>query len=192
MEKTAPVRVALDAGHGARPGRPYTGAAANGLVEDDLTLDLIKRIGHLLRAAGHETVYTRPDNKLVALNKRGKIARDTHCGLFLSIHCNAGPKAACGVEAFVVKGDAASRSIAQRLVDGVSAQGLSNRGVKWDSQSQYSRLAVLRGTYRHMPAILLEVGFLTNRHDSRLLSNKYFREYTAIEIAGVVVEMNSK
>ena len=180
------MRIALDAGHGARPGRPYTGAAANGLVEDEIALDLVRRIGHHLRAAGHKTVYTRPDNKLIALSKRGIIAKEANCGLFLSIHCNAGPRAACGVEAFVAKGDSASRNIAQRLVAEVSAQGLRYRGVKWDCDSQYSRLAVLRDTYRHMPAILLEVGFLTNPNDARLLSDKHFRETVAIEIAGVI------
>ena len=180
------MKVALDAGHGARPGRPYTGAAANGLVEDEIALDMVKRIGHHLRAVGHKTVYTRPDNKLIALSKRGRIAKEENCGLFLSIHCNAGPKAACGVEAFVAKGDTSSRSIAQRMVAEISAKGLRNRGVKWDCESQYSRLAVLRDTYRQMPAILLEIGFLTNPNDARLLSDKHFREAVAIEIAGVI------
>ncbi len=55
--------------------------------------------------------------------------------------------------------------------------------MKWDSQSQYSRLRVLRDTYRHMPAVLLEIGFLTNPHDARLLADKHFREAVAEEIA---------
>jgi N-acetylmuramoyl-L-alanine amidase len=183
MEEREAMRIALDAGHGASRGLSHTGCAANGLVEDELALDFIKRIGHHLREAGYDTVIIRPDARLVALATRGKRAIDGHCDLFLSIHVNAGPASAQGVEAYVAEGDSLSRDIAQRLVDGVSKHGLRNRGAKWDSQSQYSRLRVLRDTHRHMPAVLLEIGFLTNVHDARLLADKHFREAVAVGIA---------
>jgi len=176
-------RVALDAGHGASRGRPFTGAHGNGLIEDDLALDFVTRIGHHLRAAGYDTVIIRPDAKLVTLATRGKRAVQSHCDLFLSIHLNAGPSEASGVEAYVAKGDTRSRALAERAVEAISAHGLRNRGVRWDSQSQYSSLRVLRDTYRHMPAVLLEIGFVTNKHDARLLGDKHFREAVAEEIA---------
>lgn len=176
-------RVALDAGHGASRGLSHTGCAANGLVEDDLALDFVTRIGHHLRLTGYDTVMTRPDGRLVALATRGKRAIDGHCDLFLSIHVNAGPESANGVEAFVADGDTRSRAIAQRLVDAVAKHGLRNRGAKWDSQSHCSRLRVLRDTYRHMPAVLLEIGFLTNPRDAKLLGDRHFRE----AVAGSVV-----
>lgn len=176
-------RIALDAGHGASRGRAFTGAHGNGLVEDDLALDLVTRIGHHLRATGYDTVIVRPDAKLVALATRGKRAIDAHCDLFVSVHLNAGPASAGGVEAFVAEGDQRSRAFAERLVQAISTHGLRNRGAKWDSQSQYSRLRVLRDTYRHMPAVLLEIGFVTNAHDARLLADKHFREAVAVEIA---------
>jgi len=178
------MKVALDAGHGAQSGRPHTGAAANGLVEDELALDLVRRTGHHLRAAGCETVYTRPEDKLISLAERGRIAVTGKCDLFLSIHCNAGPASACGVEAFVAQGDHASRRIAELLAGAVSKIGLANRGVKWDSQSQHPRLAVLRETYRAMPAVLMEIGFLTSEHDSALLRDAHFRERVAVAVAG--------
>jgi len=178
--------VALDAGHGARAGGGHTGASANALVEDELALDMVKRVGHHLRAGGHETVYTRADRRLVALAKRAWTARFTRCELFLSIHCNAGPISAHGVEAFVVEGDARSRGLAERLASAVVAEGLSDRGVKWDNQSQHPRLAVLRGTYRRMPAVLLEIGFLTNAHDAGLLKQAAWRERVAKAIAGAI------
>lgn len=176
-------RIALDAGHGASRGLPHTGCAANGLVEDDLAFDFVTRIGHHLRLAGHETIITRPTAALVALDARGKKAVDGKCDMFISIHLNAGPASATGVEAFVAEGDTRSRSIADRLLAGIAKHGMHNRGAKWDSHSQYSRLAVLRDTYRHMPAVLLEIGFLTNSHDAKLLSDRQFREAVAVEIA---------
>lgn len=177
------MKVALDAGHGARIGRPHTGACANGLVEDEVAMDLVRRVGHHLRAAGHKTVLTRPDERLVSLAERARIARANRCDLFVSIHCNAGPPAACGVEALVAEGDQRSRKIASVLVETLARRGLRNRGVKWDSQSQHSRLAVLRGTCRHMPAVLLEIGFLTNLCDAGLLKQPRWREETAMALA---------
>jgi N-acetylmuramoyl-L-alanine amidase len=183
MEEGKTMKVALDAGHGARPGRPHTGAAANNLIEDVIALDLVKRIGHHLRAAGHETIYTRAGETLVPLAQRTRIAKANRCEMFLSIHCNAGPSSAGGVEAFVTEGDEKSLNIAKGLVSKIVKLGLADRGVKWDNHSQHPRLAVLRGTYRQMPAILLEVGFLTNSHDAALLQDARWREQLAISIA---------
>jgi len=185
-------RIALDAGHGASRGLSHSGCAANGLIEDELALDFVTRIGHHLRLIGYDTVITRPDGRLVALATRGKRAIDGHCDLFLSIHVNAGNASASGVEAFVAEGDQRSRIVAERLVDTVAKHGMRDRGVKWDSQSQCSRLRVLRDTYRHMPAVLLEIGFLTNPHDAGLLADKHFREAVAREIAEGISALTSK
>lgn len=180
--------VALDAGHGASRGRPFTGACANGLTEDEVAFDFVTRIGHHLRLIGHDTVITRPDGNLVALATRAKRAIDGHCDLFLSIHHNAGPASATGVEAFVAKGDARSRALADRLLAAISKHGLRNRGAKWDSQSRYSSLRVLRDTHRHMPAVLLEIGFITNDHDAKLLADKHWREAVAVDLAAALTQ----
>jgi len=180
------LKVALDAGHGALLNIPHTGASASGLVEDEIASDFVKRIGHHLRAAGHKTIITRADGKLVSLAKRVQIARSARCDAFVSIHCNVGPPAANGAEAFIVAGDQRSRTLALRLIEALACQGLRDRGVKTDSQSQHLRLSVLRGTYRYMPAVLLEVGFLTNKHDVELLRNPNWREETAVALADAI------
>lgn len=179
------MKIALDAGHGSTSKSAHTGAAANGLIEDDIALDMVKRIGHHLRLAGHSTVYTRPDERQTSLASRGRKAVNENCDMFLSIHCNAGPDSAKGVEAFVAAGDSRSVETAKALVASIVAKGMTSRGVKKDSQSQYSSLRVLRDTYRHMPAVLLEIGFLTNPKDALFLKDKIFREAAAIGIARV-------
>jgi len=186
------MKVALDAGHGASRGHPFTGAHANGLIEDYLALDFVDRIGHHLRLRELETLLTRQDKDLIPLGNRGKLATAARCDMFLSIHCNAGPSSANGVEAFVVEGDERSREIARRFNKLVEEHGMHDRGVKWDSQSQYSRLRVLRDTYRHMPAILLEMGFLTSKHDAGLLADRYFRENIAQIVAEGITEVLNK
>ncbi|NLN75867.1 MAG: N-acetylmuramoyl-L-alanine amidase [Armatimonadetes bacterium] len=182
--------IALDAGHGANRGLHHTGCAANGLVEDELALDFVIRIGHNIRLAGIKTIVTRPDSRLVTLESRGKKAVEADCDLFVSIHINAGPATANGVEAFVAEGDRRSYAIAQQLVNRLAKHDLRNRGAKWDSQSQYSRLRVLRDTYRYMPSVLLEIGFLTNSHDAALLKDKYWRQRVSIDTAeGIIASL---
>lgn len=181
------MKIALDAGHGASRGRPFTGAHGNGLIEDDLALDFVTRIGHHLRLAGHKTVIVRPDARLIALATRGKRAIEAHCDLFLSVHLNAGSTRAHGVEAYVAEGDERSQAVAKRLMHAVARHGLANRGVKWDSQSQHSKLRVLRDTYRHMPSVLLEIGFLTNVGDAESLSNRHWREAVSSDIAEGII-----
>lgn len=180
------MKIALDAGHGSTSKQKYTGAAANGLIEDEVALDIVRRIGHHLRLAGVKTIFTRPDQEKTALSARGKMAVAEDCDLFLSIHCNAGPETANGVEAFVAEGDTRSDKIAEALVASVSTKGMNCRGVKQDCQSQYKSLRVLRDTYRHMPAVLLEIGFLTNTRDARFLRDKFFREAVSIGIARII------
>jgi N-acetylmuramoyl-L-alanine amidase len=181
VEEGEAVKAALDAGHGSN-----TGARANGLIEDDVALDMVSRIGHHLRAMGCETVLTRPGSNLVGITERARAARYASADVFLSVHCNAGPPSASGVEAFVANRDERSRKLAEKLVEVVIKRGMSGRGVKWDSQSQHSRLGVLRGTYRKMPAVLLELGFLTNRQDAALLKDPHFRNAVAKGVAAVV------
>jgi N-acetylmuramoyl-L-alanine amidase len=180
------MRVALDAGHGEKH-RLSSGASGYGLIEDTLALDFVTRIGHHLRVAGHATVLTRPDPRSVELKQRGKAARQAHCDLFLSIHLNASLTCeAHGCEALVVEGDEASKRIAEPLLAVLVANGMHSRGVKCDNQGQHKSLRVLRDTYRSMPAVLLEMGFLTNAGDVERLANKFWREKVSSQIAATL------
>ena len=84
--------------------------------------------------------------------------------LFLSLHCNASVDAsASGSEALVFSRFGTSYSIAEVLLTALTeATGLRNRGVLIRPG-----LYVLRRT--RMPAVLLELGFITNPSDAALL-----------------------
>ena len=178
------MKIALDAGHGCG-----SGARGNGLIEDDMAYDFAERIGHILRKDGFETLMTRPSAKFVSLGARGKKAIENGCGFFLSIHLNAAQSSARGFEAFAAEGDARSLKIASKLLGNIcNAEKLKNRGAKWDSASHCRKLKVLRDTYKKMPAVLVELGFLTNKADAALTKDKYFRNRVAKIIAETVEE----
>ena len=187
------MRVAIDAGHGREKTGRWNGASGNGIIEDVIALDFAQRLGHYCRARGAQTVLTRTTENIVTLGSRGRRAIRERCDLFISVHVNAfGKPSAHGAEVFVVKGDMPSTLIAQSVLDGVcgveyASRYLHSRGVKGDSSGQHSSLRVLRDTYRHMPAMLLELGFLTNPKDAAMLKSNRWLQDVACVVARALV-----
>jgi len=62
--------------------------------------------------------------------------------------------------------------------------GLRNRGIKAES------FAVL--FWSSVPAVLIELAFISNRHEARRLSNPQFREKAAKVLANVLDEWHSQ
>ena len=181
--------ICLDPGHGHKRKR-RTGAADNGLIEDDLALTLAHKIKWYLTEADVSAVITRPDAKFVTLKDRVKIAKREKATAFISLHFNAaGSAQANGLEAFVAKNDYKSHAVASELLLALGFLGMTQRGVKWDSQSQHKSLYVLRNTYSRMYAVLLEVGFLTNPADAAVLKDEGRFEQIAAALAGALKDI---
>src|SRR6266849_1892454 len=92
-------RLVLDAGHG---GWDLGTVGRKGLMEKDLVLDIVERLGKLVQGRlGAEVVYTRNDDNYVALEKRAEIANLSRADLFVSIHANySASSTARGVETY--------------------------------------------------------------------------------------------
>lgn len=182
------MKIALDAGHGGTA----PGTSGNEIVEKDWALRFVIRFGHYIRLLGHQTVFTRMGDVNPTLMARARWAAKADCDVFLSVHLNGAVSAqANGVEAFYAPvGPYQNNSIgiAQGLVNVCAVAGMRSRGVKKDNQSQHSRLGVLRGACEHMPAVLLEVGFVSNPHDSKLLRDSRWIESLAAALARVIAE----
>jgi N-acetylmuramoyl-L-alanine amidase len=79
-------RIALDAGHG---GWDLGTVGRTGLLEKDLVLDIVARLGKLVEERlGATVIYTRHNDDYLALEKRAEIANLSHADLFLSVHAN--------------------------------------------------------------------------------------------------------
>ncbi len=93
------LRIVLDAGHG---GWDLGTVGRQGLMEKDLALDIVSRLGKLLeRRLGAEVIYTRKDDSYIALEKRTEIANLSQADLFLSVHANYSDySSARGVETY--------------------------------------------------------------------------------------------
>ena len=95
-------RIAIDAGHG---GSDTGTKGPNGLMEKDLCLDVALRLGGLIEQGipGAQVIYTRTDDRFVALEERTAIANESKADLFISIHANSSESPAIrGVETYYV------------------------------------------------------------------------------------------
>ncbi|MBE6641355.1 MAG: N-acetylmuramoyl-L-alanine amidase [Ruminococcaceae bacterium] len=165
------IKVYIDQGH--NPVNPNAGAEGNGFREQDIVFEIGVRLAALLDASGnYEARLSRPtpETQLGTSNTTSLAARTNDANAwgadyFISLHCNASADpSASGTEALVFSFGGRSYPLAQNILAGiVNATGLRNRGVKLRPG-----LYVLRKTV--MPAILLELGFISNPGDAALLS----------------------
>jgi N-acetylmuramoyl-L-alanine amidase len=93
------LRLVLDAGHG---GWDLGTVGRRGLLEKDLVLDVVSRLGHLVdQKLGAEVIYTRKDDSYIPLEERAEIANLADADLFLSVHANYSDySSARGVETY--------------------------------------------------------------------------------------------
>ncbi|MBE6639795.1 MAG: N-acetylmuramoyl-L-alanine amidase [Ruminococcaceae bacterium] len=164
------IRIFIDQGH--NPQNPNAGAEGNGLREQDVTYAVGVELARLLNENGnYETELSRNSPSEIlgtsnadSLARRVRAANAFGADYFISIHTNASEfPSAMGSEAFVYNSNSPAIPLAESILDGLEyATGFPPRGV-------YSRptLYVLRRT--QMPALLLEIGFITNPAEAYLM-----------------------
>ena len=167
-----PIRIYIDQGH--NPASYHnSGAEGNGLYEQDVTFRIGCLLAELLEADGRfEVCLSRPYPDTVlghdntsSLQARVDGAADFRADYFISLHINAySQDTANGAEVLVPSLDPESRDFGSCLLEGlIESTALRNRGVK-----ENSNLYVLK--HADMPAVLLEMGFITNGADAALLA----------------------
>ena len=164
------IRVYIDQGH--NPQSPNTGAEGNGLTEQDVTYEVGRLLYDKLRAnpnyvarLSRPTPETQLGNSVASsLQARVDGAINFGADLFLSIHTNASDNSSVsGSEALVYQVNSTAGMIAESLLRSLTAvTGLRNRGV-----IARPGLYVLKKT--PMPAVLTEIGFITNPGDAALM-----------------------
>lgn len=168
-------RVTLDPGHG---GEDPGGMGAHGTEEKDVTLSLALRLQKLMRESGMEVQMTRTDDMQIQLRPRVAIGDDFDSDVFISIHTNAisNPKIS-GIETYYFTPQSLSlaRAVHRQLV---AKLGRPDRGVRRNN------FVVVK--YNKMPACLVEIGYLTNPGEERLLKSPEYQQRAAEAIlAGV-------
>ncbi len=169
--------VVLDAGHGGRDG----GAMGGAVMEKDITLQIAEEVRDILENAGYNVVMTRDEDNFVDLHERAKRANKTKAKVFVSIHCNSAECEASGIETYYCRSKETSSNLAELLQNAlVSAVSAQDRGIK---TADY---VVVEET--QMPAVLTEIGFLSDTEERKKLQDPDYQEKVAAGIAGGIME----
>ncbi len=177
--------VVIDPGHGG----PDPGAIGiGGLRETDVVLEVSKLVKKLLTEKGVKVRLTRNKELDLDLPPRVSIANRTDADIFVSIHANASRgrrRDINGLETFYYSGWR-GRLLAKKIQKQILkvSPGSPDRGVR------QGRFFVIKNT--RMPAVLVEIGFLTGRLDARRLEKSIHRKRIAYAITRGILEYFSK
>jgi N-acetylmuramoyl-L-alanine amidase len=172
LKKPQPVRkgftVVLDAGHGGKdPGAP----SVTGKWEKDFNLSIVKKVQALLAKESRiNLVLTRESDIYPSLGDRVNMANNLKADVFVSVHGNSFNSGANGTETYYNRSN--SRALANLMHKNIVAatqfldRGVRNQGFK-----------VIKDTT--MPAVLLEIGFLSHTQNAQQMFNDAFQKRVA-------------
>lgn len=174
-------KIFIDQGH--NPEGVNAGAEGNGMREQDINYEVGIYLAELLRENGNfEVMLSRPTPETSlgttnseSLQQRVRMANEWGADYFISIHTNAAENTvANGSEVYVYAIPSVAANLAEDVLEEiVDRLGTRDLGVKVNTS-----LYVLRRTA--MPAILVELAFITNENDAELLRNDRYQFAYAI------------
>ncbi|MFB1100318.1 N-acetylmuramoyl-L-alanine amidase [Terribacillus sp. JSM ZJ617] len=170
--------IAIDAGHGGKD----SGAVANGVLEKNVVLPIAQKTEAKLKAQGADVIMTRSGDTFIELEDRAAKANAAGADVFVSIHANASSAtSASGTEVYYYPRSSSGQSLANSVQSGLVNQlGSRNRGIK------SADFNVLRNT--SMPAILAEIGFVTNAAEAGKLASSAYQDKAATGLVQGVKE----
>lgn len=182
--------VVVDPGHGGPDGG---GTGPSGVLEKQITLELGKKVAHFLSQAGGAVIMTREtdtdlsskgktlrERKVEDLHNRVKLGNNSKASAFLSIHTNSFGSTWTGAQVFYAAQSQESKALAECIQREIG-KIMRNTDRKAKPLSPY----ILRNL--KMPAVIVEVGFLSNPKEEKLLTDSQYQEKMAYAIyAGTV------
>ena len=170
-------KIVLDAGHG---GSDY-GAIREGINEKDITLDITQRVDAILRSKGYKTALVRNDDTFVSLEDRVAFSEAEAPEIFISIHVNSAvSNDPNGIETHWYHDY--SKNLAEIIHKHMIKQIPSSK----DRGLFKSKFYVINHTT--VPAVLCEIGFLSNPEERNELITDSRKQRTAKAIAEGIIE----
>ena len=190
-----PKLIALDNGHGIRtPGKrtpKWTDGTKSIYTKNDFMHEwefnrgVVKRLKVELESNGFRVLEVSPTDIDTSIIRRTRAANLAKADIYVSVHANALGNVwndkVNGIETLTSgKGESlALGKILQKHM--VWASGLRDRGLK-----DGSWLGVVKGT--HMPAVLVECGFMDNPAEAKMLNMSEYRQQMAVALCKGICE----
>ncbi|MBB5154306.1 N-acetylmuramoyl-L-alanine amidase [Saccharopolyspora phatthalungensis] len=167
-------RIVIDPGHGGAD----RGASVGNVHEADLTWDLARRLEGRMVATGMEALITHGPNSCPPDADRAGFANEAGADMFLSLHIDANPSPlAEGVASFHFgTGNGTTSTVGEALAGFLQREIVARTGLR-DCRTHPKTWDVLRLT--RMPAVRMEIGYLSNAGDRSRLLDPAFRDVVA-------------
>ncbi|MBC5659783.1 N-acetylmuramoyl-L-alanine amidase [Anaerosacchariphilus sp. NSJ-68] len=173
--------IAIDPGHGGED----IGMSNEVIEEKEVDLNICAKLKIMLESQGYQVVMTREDDTRVSKEDRVSTANTSGADLLVSVHCNYAEddSAKTGVTVNYTDGDKESRTLAENIDSAlVKETNATDNGI---SAGSYS---ITDDT--EMPAVLVEVGYLSNAEESNSLAEDVYQNSVAKGIAkGVILSL---
>jgi len=207
--KNTRLGVVVDCGHG---GSDDGAVGLFQLKEKDVTLNVGRELARLLHKQGVDVFLTRSADVTVPLDRRTSLANArNNADLFVSIHANRSARSvASGVETFCLDtglfhswhtalNEVAVHTLHNHMTtlcehsvhlaglvhNGVLAQAKKLNNTIVDRKVKHAASQVLIGS--NMPAVLIEIGFLSNEQEAELLAAQGYQMLVAQGICDGIV-----
>ena len=163
------VTIMVDPGHGGN--------------EKDITWDVALIVQEYLKEADVTAVLSRGEDEFINKHNRAAKANEQEVDLFVSIHCNflENDTKTSGVETYYVDGVEDGPALANAM----HGQVLAITGAD-DMYVRTNDFVVIKDT--NMPAVLIEIGYLSSPFDVRLLETEKYKSKMAYGIAAGIIE----
>lgn len=165
----AEATIVLDPGHG---GRDSGALSQKKTYEKTYTLAIAKKTAKQLRQAGARVLLTRKSDKFATLASRPALAQKVHADAMISLHLDSSPKdnEASGITTYYY-GKSKDSLLGKTLNKQLTKLPIKNRGV------EFGNFLVLRENKQ--PAVLLELGYINDKHDYRQIRSRKFQTKVA-------------
>lgn len=180
--------IAIDPGHG---GTDVGAPSQNGVYEKELTLPIALELEKKLKKAGAKVYLTRHDDRDVygprssavdELQARSDVGNDNEADIFISIHINSftNPKIG-GISSYFFPKTPYDKKLAAKI----GAKIANKDGFGGDRGVNEAGFYVLKHTT--MPATLVEIGFISNpKEEKLLLKKKVQEEFAELMCEGII------
>jgi N-acetylmuramoyl-L-alanine amidase len=162
--------IVIDPGHGGVD----SGAVGKNHNEKTLNLNTANELRALLEKAGAKVIMTRTSNtsRKLELRERVAISHKYKADVFISIHYNSGGSTATGIDTFYNTKYGNEAELAKCIqTELIKQTGMKDRGVKT------AEFYVVK--YNEMPSVLVELGFISNPEEEKLIATKDYQQKAA-------------
>ncbi|NMA86162.1 MAG: N-acetylmuramoyl-L-alanine amidase [Tissierellia bacterium] len=197
------INIVLDPGHGGIDGG--TGNV-NDILEKEINLDVCLKLKKELLVEGYNIIMTREKDQSLEelsninasryrrdLDARKTIINENQPLAFVSIHVNASTKtSARGVKIYHFPDSTEGKRLAENIKESVDEYLYKNylKEDNLEAEVLTENYYILRET--KYPGVLIEIGFITNPEENKLMKSKKYKEKIAYAIKKGIVSFSGK